>query len=32
MLKYSILFTIGDQPTDIDGPPGIIGIKLPNYY
>lgn len=32
MLKYSILFTIGDQPTDVDGPPGIIGIKIPNYY
>lgn len=32
MLKYSILFTIGDQPTDVDGPPGIIGIKLPNHY
>lgn len=32
MSKYSILFTIGDQSTDVDGPPGIIGIKLPNFY
>ena len=31
-LKYSILFTIGDQPTDVDGPDEIISIKLPNHY
>lgn len=28
--KYNILFTIGDQIGDVDGPDGILGIKLPS--
>ena len=28
--RYSILFTIGDQVGDVNGPPGLLGIKLPS--
>jgi len=27
---YDILFTIGDQVGDVNGPPGLLGIKLPS--
>lgn len=30
MKSYSILFTIGDQVGDVNGPPGLLGIKLPS--
>lgn len=28
--KYNVLFTIGDQIGDVNGPPGLLGIKLPS--
>lgn len=28
--RYSVLFTIGDQIGDVNGPPGLLGIKLPS--
>lgn len=28
--RYYILFTIGDQVGDVNGPPGLLGIKLPS--
>ena len=28
--KYNVLFTIGDQVGDVNGPPGLLGIKLPS--
>ena len=30
MEKYNVLFTIGDQVGDVNGPPGLLGIKLPS--
>ena len=31
LLKYyNILFTVGDQIGDVNGPPGLLGIKLPS--
>ena len=30
MNKYDILFSVGDQVADVNGPSGIIGIKLPS--
>ena len=30
MKKYNVLFTIGDQVGDVNGPPGLLGIKLPS--
>ena len=29
---HNILFTVGDQPDDVIGPKGMIGIKLPSLY
>ena len=28
--RYYVLFTIGDQVGDVNGPPGLLGIKLPS--
>lgn len=28
--RYDVLFTIGDQIGDVNGPPGLLGIKLPS--
>lgn len=28
--RYNILFTVGDQIADVNGPPGLLGIKLPS--
>lgn len=30
MKSYYILFTLGDQIGDVNGPPGLLGIKLPS--
>jgi predicted secreted acid phosphatase len=29
MEKYDILFTVGDQMADVNGPPGMLGVKFP---
>lgn len=28
--KYNILFTVGDQVGDVNGPRGLLGVKLPS--
>jgi predicted secreted acid phosphatase len=28
--RYNVLFTVGDQIGDVNGPPGLLGIKLPS--
>lgn len=29
--RYKVLFTVGDQVADVNGPPGLLGIKLPSF-
>lgn len=29
MKKYNIIFSAGDQKGDVNGPPGLVGIKFP---
>jgi len=28
--RYKVLFSVGDQVADVNGPPGLLGIKLPS--